>query len=115
MSLTQSTALLVTLAVEVPLVLLLTRRWHYPWGRCLVAAVLASCISHPIAWKLSWVASVLLQSAHYGWWFVAIEFGVCFVEALLYWLVLRLCWQRTLFLSVIANATSALFGILLWS
>lgn len=115
MSLTQTAALGMTLAVEVPLVMLLARRWHIAWVRSLPVALLASCLTHPLAWKLSWVASVLLQTTHYPVWFLAIEAGVWLLEALVFHFGLRLGWQRACVLSLGVNLASALFGVLLWS
>lgn len=114
MSLTQTAALGITLAVEVPLVVLMAYRWRVPWSRSLVVGLLVSCLTHPLAWKVSWWAMVLFQTPHYVRWFIAIETGVVVLEALLFRYLLRVMWQQAFAVSLLANAASALLGVWLW-
>lgn len=114
MSLSQIAALGLTLAVEAPLVTVVAYWRGIRWQRGLAAGLLASCLTHPFAWKLSWWASTLFATPHYFRWFVAIEAAVCLVEALVFRRILHTSWAWSVGLSVVANAASSLLGVLLW-
>ena len=100
-------ALVITLAVEVPVygivcrlsgLLLGWRRW--------AAAVAVNLVTHPLVW--------FVLSAHPGW-FVPVEAAVCVVEAALLWL---LAGHRDapllLVTAVAANTASVLAGFVLY-
>ncbi|WP_255990116.1 hypothetical protein [Chitinolyticbacter albus] len=96
-----------TLACEVPVMVMLAR--SQPTSRVFVAAVLASAMTHPIAWKM---ASILSPHEYrQGLW--AIEAGVVLAEATWYHWWLHTRFSRTLLWSLLANATSFGLGWLL--
>ena len=107
-SMTQYTALLLTLCFELS-VLGLWWRWT-DRGRSLVryamAGIAASCMTHPIAW---WANETIGHSI--GKWarLGTVEVLVVVCEALIYWYVLPLPWRRGVWLSALANAVS--FGV----
>ena len=109
--LTQSAALGLTLALEMPVVLLAARRLRVHWQWALLAGLLASGLTHPLAW---WVSGQL-GPRDYGLWILLLEILVCLVETVIFRLALQLAWRWALALSVVANAVSALAGILLWN
>jgi hypothetical protein len=96
-----------TLAVEVPwyavgLVALRLARWQWALG----LGVLVNAISHPLLW---WSLA-----PHPGWVQLAgAEVGVWLLEALLLWAVVRRDLGLLLVLSLAANASSLLIGLLL--
>lgn len=108
--LTQGAALGLTLAIESPVVLLAAWQLRLPWLRGLTAGLLASALTHPVAW---WV-SRQLGPQDYGLWILLLEITICLVEAAIFRLMLPTSWHWALALSVVANAASALTGILLW-
>lgn len=115
MSLTQSTALGLTLALEMPLVMVAAYRWKIAWQRGLLAGLLASGLTHPLAWKASWLVSTLFVTHHYIAWFMAIETGVWLAEAVVFRYILRTPWVKSLGLSLVVNGISAMVGVCLWS
>jgi hypothetical protein len=106
----QSLALALTLAVELPLVLLCARRAGWNSGRTALAALLASLATHPIAW---W-ASRQLGAVDYASGAWAIESLVCLAEAGVYAGLLRLRPLPALGLACAANIASMATGFLLW-
>ena len=109
--LTQSAALGLTLAIELPVVLLAAGRLRVRWQRGLAAGLLASGLTHPLAW---WVSDQL-GPRDYGLWIVFLEILVCLVESAIFRVVMQLAWRWALALSLLANAVSALAGIVLWN
>lgn len=112
----QHTALLVSLALEVPLVVALgvaaSRRDAAPvtWGAWAVAGVAATLLTHPFAW---WLNEEALRGV-LGMWprMAVIEVSVALAEGLIFGWLCR-AWPRGLLISALANATS--FGVgLLW-
>lgn len=97
---TELQALALTLALEVPVMLLLARR--LPRARVLPVAAAASIITHPVAWH---VASIL-SPAEYPVGVMAIEGGVVLTEALWYRLWLSRVFFQALAWSLAANAVS---------
>lgn len=104
----QTTALAWTLLLETPAALLAAHRWRLSWLHAGCAALLASCITHPLAWD----AALALHPEHYfvGW--LCIEAAVVLAEAGIFFLLLRLSPARALALSLAANSISALAGTL---
>jgi hypothetical protein len=112
----QHTALLVSLALEVPLVVALGviagRRdaVQVPWGSWALAGLAATLLTHPFAW---WLNEEALRGVLSLWPRMAvIEVSVALVEGALFGWLCR-DWLRGMLLSALANATS--FGLgLLW-
>lgn len=104
-------ALTLTLACEVPLMLLLTARLpRLSRTRIAVVAVTASCLTHPLAWR----AALALAPDVYRTGLWLIEATVVAVEALWYLVWLRPGWLRAATWSLAANAVSATIGMLVW-
>jgi len=96
-------ALCLTLACEMPVMLLLARK--FPATRVLFVAASASSLTHPLAWR---IASVLSPSEYVlGLWLI--EAGVVLSEAIWYQSWLLPGFAKSLFWSFVANACS--FGI----
>lgn len=108
--LTQGVALGLTLAIESPIVLVAAWRLRVHWLRGLAAGLLASSLTHPLAW---WV-SRQLGPQDYGVWIVSLEGMICLAEAVLLKFILKISWRWALALSLVANTASALTGLLLW-
>ncbi len=104
----QLQALLLTLALEVPLVLLLARlgRWGVDPRRLLAVACCTSLLTHPFAWF-----GLPTLAPHLGWWprALLVEGGIALVESLLYSALVPLSWRRGLLAGTLANAFS--FGV----
>jgi hypothetical protein len=112
-------ALLLTLSCEVPLVLVLAQRLppapaHTPvprprWHRVLPAAISASALSHPLAWRMA----AVLAADEYAVGLILIELAVWLFEASWYALWLRPGTVRALQWSALANGASFALGFLL--
>lgn len=103
---TQHSAFLWTLTLELPVILMAARYWQRPPRRAAIAGCLASGLSHPLAWTVA----LNMAPTHYHWGWYLIEAVVCLFEAgILFWL-LRLSPGRALWLSLAANSVSALAG-----
>jgi hypothetical protein len=96
-------ALGVTIAVEFVVVLLIQRQ---DWRWLFITSMLVNALSEPLA-------NVVYQRAGRGFW--ALEAAVVLIEGPLLWALLRVSWPRAYLLSVAANATSALIGLLIFS
>jgi hypothetical protein len=98
-------ALAITLAVEVPVYLVVFRFAGLLAGWCgVVAAVGINLCTHPLVW--------LVLSAHAGlWWFTIVEAGVCLVEALLLWALVHRDGVLLLLTVLVANTASILAGL----
>ena len=108
----------VTLAVELPVVLLVARRARLMIGdaKVLGAAALANLLTHPALWYVpySFFPAVLLP-ANYGLYLVVGEGLVLLVETAVYWLILvRHRPWLALAMSALANAASYGAGLLVW-
>ncbi len=101
---TQAGALLLSLAIEVPVVGAVEGR-----GRPLAVAAAATLLTHPFAWN-GWQALI----PHLPWLGRAllVELSVVAVEAALYAWLLRLPAARAVALSLCANALSFGLGLL---
>ena len=107
----QLQAYLLTLLLELPVAFVVVRVWGLSLTRAVLAALLASSLTHPLAWQ-----TALMLVTMRPWWLVwlLIEAGVVVVEALVFRRLLRLPWSRALWLSFLVNAVSASAGWL-WS
>jgi hypothetical protein len=95
-------ALGLTIVVEFAALALVQRR---DVRRVALAAILVNAATEPMA-------SVLYQSSVAPW--LVIEVAVLLIEAPLYRLLLSVGWGRAFALSFLANAASALIGVLLY-
>jgi hypothetical protein len=111
---TQTRALLLTLALEVPLVLALVawRRWAPPGRLWIVAlaAVGATLLTHPLLWLLD---PAILPAWPGGRRFLLPEVAIVLLEGAVYAWPLGLGWRRGLLLSALANALSYGAGLLI--
>jgi hypothetical protein len=108
-----------TLAVEIPVVLLIARhlRLLVPPARVIGAAVLANALTHPALWYVPhcWVPAAF-RPENYGLYLVIGEGAVLVVETLVYWLVLaRHRPWLAIAASALANAASYAAGVALWA
>jgi hypothetical protein len=108
---TQFAALSVSLIIEVPIVLFLLRQFsslRFYW--LIILACGATMLTHPMAWEFNQIlipyTSFLIRS-------IFIESFVILAEAVLYWIVLKLHWRDGLFISIVANIVSFLFGMMI--
>lgn len=101
-------AFALTLACEIPVVFMLAR--HLPARRVVPVAAGASCLTHPLAWRIA----MLLTPDVYRLGVALIEAGVVVVEAIWYRCWLRLSFGRAVGISLLANAASVSVGWLLW-
>jgi hypothetical protein len=102
-------ALGLTLAVEVPLALLVLRRQG--WKRVLPAALLANLISHPL---LHFALPRVLSPADRVTFLLVGELGVFALEVIVYLLVVRpRPWLLAVGAAALANAASYALGLLL--
>lgn len=103
---TQTQALLWTWLLELPIILLAAWYWRISWRRALLAGMLASGVSHPVAWELALASSEQV----YRWSWYAIEAGVWLLESWILGRIMGLKPVRALGLSLWANGFSALVG-----
>jgi hypothetical protein len=99
---------LLTLVLETPVVMILTRKLGVSAGRRLALILFANLATHPLVWfffpanHLNWVTQTVLAEI---WAFGA--------EAIFYWLVFRpITFARATLLSVAANGVSLGIGLL---
>lgn len=106
----QTTALALTLAAELLVVIAWSRRRIVAaWSRLIAAGLLPSLLTHPLAWR----AAAALPVAGYARGVLVIETVVVLVEAVLLRLLLRLAWREAFLLALVANAASFAVGALL--
>ena len=114
---TQSEALLLTLAIEVPIAvgLVAALRWTSPRRLLLVAAssLAASTWTHPLLWMVEplLAATIRDRALRLG----LLEAGIALVEAAVYWLAAGLPPRRALLVSVVANGASLGAGLLIYA
>jgi hypothetical protein len=99
-------ALTLTYALETPVVLAAGWFWRCGAARSLMAAALASGLTHPLAWQVA----MSMSPEAYVWGWYAIEAAVCCVEAFVIRSCMRLPLGRAAAVSVLANGVSALAG-----
>jgi hypothetical protein len=105
-------ALLLTLAIEVPIVAGGLARWYrVPAVRGVLLAILASVLTHPIVW---FILPRLLVPAIGSLGYLLVAEGFAWLaEAALYWLATRRDPFELLLLSLVANLASFTVGGLL--
>lgn len=113
---TQFIALLISLAIEVPIILLLThltKRFtsFVQFIAMLALACGATLLTHPMAWMSNkLVISYLFFPARV----IFIETVVIFIEGFLYSQVLDLGWRKGFSFALIANLASFLGGLIIF-
>ncbi|AFY55725.1 hypothetical protein Riv7116_3255 [Rivularia sp. PCC 7116] len=113
---TQFIALLLSLAIEIPIILLLT---HYlqrfsSFVELLAMSSLAcgaTLLTHPLAWTSN---QIIIHDLIFPVRIIIIEAIVVFIEGFLYSQVLDLGWRKGLYLSMIANIASFCGGIIMY-
>lgn len=108
----QLTGLLISLAVEVPLVLgiLRWRRWPCHWRRMLLLAPGVTLLTHPFAWTLNEDLAHVAQVPRMAF----IELAVVLIEGLILGHWGKLDFARAFALAVLANACSFAVGLLVF-
>jgi hypothetical protein len=110
----QFIALLLSLLIEVPIVLLvvhLSEAEREPlWQRTALAAA-ATLITHPFAWMGS---LALMGEMDATMRMLVVEAVVVVAEALFFVFVARWRWRTAILAALLANAASATAGIFLW-
>lgn len=103
---------MLTLAVELPVVIVLLRRASVVvvWPRAVTVIVLASLVTHPLAWRVARA----LSPDEYTLGIAIIEAVVVAVEALWLRALLPIGLKTAALTSLIANAASFGVGALLW-
>jgi predicted permease len=102
-------ALGLTLAVEAPLVIWLGHRLQRSIHRSIIAGLLPSLLTHPLAWQI-WSR---LSPHGYIEAIALIEVAVFLIEAVVLRLLLHLTWRQALMVSMLANTASVGVGWLL--
>ncbi len=92
-----------TLAIELPLALLVLR--SFPVAQVLAAGAAASMLSHPLA---------CMCVAHDPAWWFPVEVVVVALEAILLRMLLACGWRAALLASLACNSASATVGWLAW-
>ena len=112
---TQNLALLISLAIEVPTVLLLAQLMEPRPDKklllLLICAGIATLVTHPLAWIGS---QMLIPYLRFPERAGSIEIIVTIAEGAFYALVGKIGWRQGLFLSAIANATSFFGGLAIY-
>jgi hypothetical protein len=110
----QLTAYTITILIEFPIVLLLVFSRHWlptqVMGWVAIWGVLASSITHPIAWQINNLA----QSIDYGFRVAILELLITLAEGVIYHYALRLRWSRAMVLSLAANVASYGVGMIIF-
>ena len=106
-------ALGLTLAVEVPVVVLVAGQLGSAPRRAAVVALVASLLTHPVLW---FVVAPAMDAWLGIWGIVLAEIAVVVAEAVVYQRGLRppIGWAASLWLSLLANALSFGIGVALW-
>jgi hypothetical protein len=109
-------ALLLSIAVEVPLALWLAQRTQKLSGKgqllLMMVAVCATLFTHPIVWTGNQILSSYLV---FPVRVVIVETFAVLVEAFIYWQVLRFFWSCSFQISLVTNLASFSCGLLLFN
>ncbi|MEL6459722.1 MAG: hypothetical protein AAFQ91_15945 [Cyanobacteria bacterium J06621_15] len=113
---TQFIALLISLAIEIPIILLLTHfLQRFSSSVELLAMFALACgatlLTHPLAWTSN---QVMIYNLAFPVRIIIIEAIVIFIEGFLYSQVLDLNWKKGLYLSFIANLASYCVGMIIY-
>lgn len=110
MTLTQTEAMALTLVIEGAVAAGMGGAWGRTAWLCAVAAIVASCITHPILWAVFHDATQILGNATTP----ALETVIIAVEALAYRAVATMRWDEALLFSFAANFASWFAGELIY-
>lgn len=110
MTLTQTEALALTVVIEGVVAAGMGRAWGRTAWQCAAAAVLASCITHPILWGIFRDAAQVLGNATTP----VLETAIIAVEALAYRAIATKRWDEALLFSFAANFASWFAGELIY-
>lgn len=105
----QLQALLLTIVVEAPALCWLAREMPLPAWRVAAVAAGASCLTHPLAWRIAGV----LSPAEYAAGILLVEAAVVTAEAIAYRVALAAPARRALAWSACANGLSFAVGWIL--
>ncbi|MEA5567916.1 hypothetical protein [Anabaena sp. UHCC 0399] len=113
--LTQLLALMISWVIELPTVLILLGITQQIRSRgdvynTLILACAATLFTHPLAWESN---QILIPYMKFPLRVAIIESLVVIAEGILYKIFLKLDWRKGFFLSMIANTTSFLGGLLI--
>ena len=113
---TQFIALLVSLAIEIPIILLLIHfLQRFSSSVELLAMFALACgatlLTHPLAWTSN---QMMIYNLAFPVRIIIIEAIVIFIEGFLYSQVLDLNWKIGLYLSFIANLASYCVGMIIY-
>jgi hypothetical protein len=110
---TQPEAMLLSIAIEAPIVLALGRASSRdePTVRLLMVAIGATLVTHPFAWY-----GVPALGPALGAWpaFGVVELAVAVVESVFYAQIAGLGWRWGLAAGFVSNSVSAGYGVLIW-
>jgi len=111
----QLLALLISLTIEVPIILfaLLIKEQilsYFDLCNSLIIAYAVTLLTHPLAWEIN---NILILYLEFPVRAILIESVVIIAEGILYWVILNLDWRKGLFLSLIANTSSFLGGLVI--
>jgi hypothetical protein len=108
----QLQALILTVAIEVPVAILLLGRWgsRVAWHRVALAAAGASLVTHPLAW---WANTAALAAWPFAARATLIEVAVAAAEALILAWALAVTARRAAVVSIAMNAASFAVGLML--
>lgn len=111
-ALAYAVALLLTLAVETPIVTVALARWYrVPAARGVTIAVGASLLTHPVVWFV--LPQFLVSTVGSTGYLLVAEGFAWLVEAGIFWLAIRRDPIGLLLLSLVANLASFTLGGLL--
>lgn len=102
-------ALLFSWLIEIPIVLVILNQADVTHVRSIIAAILATGLTHPFAWSLAQG----LPASDYTCNVFMIELAVICIEVVTLKILTRASWGAVLFAAVVANAGSYLLGCFL--
>ena len=100
-------AFLLSLAVEAPLYVLVSRG-RCAWPRAALAGAAGTCLTHPLLWFV-WVRLV----SDYATYIISGEILVALIETVVFWRLARVDLRTAVAASFLANAASVLVGLAL--
>jgi hypothetical protein len=112
---TQLLGLLISWGIELPVVLIAyysTKQSSSRESICNISMIVcaATLFTHPLAWESN---QILIPYMEFPLRVALIETFVILAEGILYAIILKLGWQKGFFLSLIANGSSFLGGLLM--
>jgi hypothetical protein len=110
MTLTQTEALALTLVIESAVAAGMGRAWGRTIWLCAAAAILASCITHPILWAVFRDVTEIMGNATTP----VLETVIIAAEALIYRAIATTRWDEALLFSFAANLASWFAGELIY-